>query len=268
MNIQKELITPTMAKAMLEANTKNRRVKIPVVARYAKEMADGRWKEDTGELIKISKSGVVLDGQHRLLAVIKSNRAIQFHVARSVEDDVFSVLDSGSVRNSTDAFYISGIKYSSTIPSIIQNFELLKKGWLTVQQINQRKTTPELLAIYEEAPERWENIALVATRLYDEFSKIVAPSIIGGCYALFNSLNEEKALGFMEQVCTGSGIENDVISMLRKKLIEDRISPRKMPVSMKYALIIKAWNFYLSGTAPKLLKFDTVNEVYPIARPI
>lgn len=257
-----------MAKAMLEANTKNRRVKAPVVARYAKEMTEGRWKEDTGELIKISKSGVVLDGQHRLLAVVRSNRPIPFHVARSVDDNVFSVLDSGSIRNSSDAFYISGIKHSNIIPSIIQNFELLKYGLPIAQQVNQRKTTSELLAIYEEAPDKWESIALAAMRLYDAFSKIVAPSMIGGCYALFNSLNEGKALGFMEQVCSGSGIENEVISMLRKKLIEDKISPRKMPTSMKFALIIKTWNFYVSGTSPKLLKFDTVNEAYPIARAV
>ena len=265
MEIQRELITPSAAKAYLEANIKNRRVKQPVVLRYAKEMQDGRWKGDTGELIKISESGVVLDGQHRLLAVVKSNVPTFFHVAKGVDDSVFDVLDSGSTRNSTDVFYITGVKYSNAIPAMIQNFELLKRGLQTSQQVNQKKTTSELLEIYNQKPEYWEGIACVAIRLYEEFSKITAPSILGGCYALFDSLNSEVSLEFMEQVCTGLNIKNDVITMLRKKLIEDKIAPRKMPPSMKFALFIKTWNYFLSGTCPRLLKFDTVNEAFPKA---
>ena len=88
-----ELITPQMAKALLESNTNNRRPKSPIIMRYASDMQKGLWKQNTAEFIKISKSGQILDGQHRLMAVIKSNTPIIFQVARGLDDNIFDVLD-------------------------------------------------------------------------------------------------------------------------------------------------------------------------------
>ena len=53
LEFKKELITPSRAKELLEANINNRRVKIEVVNRYAQDILAGRWKYDTGEVIKI-----------------------------------------------------------------------------------------------------------------------------------------------------------------------------------------------------------------------
>jgi hypothetical protein len=42
-----ELITPQMAKALLESNTNNRRPKSPIIMRYASDMQKGLWKQNT-----------------------------------------------------------------------------------------------------------------------------------------------------------------------------------------------------------------------------
>ena len=107
LEFKKELITPSRAKELLEANINNRRVKNEVVNRYAQDILAGRWKEDTGEVIKISKSGIVLDGQHRLYAIVKSNTPIFLHIAYGVDDSVSDVLDTGSVRSATDVFRLN-----------------------------------------------------------------------------------------------------------------------------------------------------------------
>ena len=85
-----------------------------------------------------------------------------------------------------------------------------------------------------------KNIILVSG-----FCEIMTPSLIGGMYAHLHLINENYAVRFMTQLTTGIGIENDVITLLRNKLIQDKISPRKMPQSLKIALIIKAWNVFL-----------------------
>ena len=74
MNITKKLITPSIAKGLLESNTKNRGINELVVSRYANDILKGNWKEDTGEAIKISKMNIILDGQHRLCAIVKANQ--------------------------------------------------------------------------------------------------------------------------------------------------------------------------------------------------
>lgn len=128
MNINSEIITPTKAKKLLETNTEsNRRVNQKVVSRYTSDILEGRWKEDTGELIKVSKQGKLIDGQHRLWAVIKANKPTKFHVATDVDDNVFDVLDTGKNRNHADSFKILGIKNEFMVPAIIQSYLTLKK---------------------------------------------------------------------------------------------------------------------------------------------
>jgi hypothetical protein len=78
-----------------------------VVNRYAQDILAGRWKEDTGEVIKVSKSGIVLDGQHRLYAIVKANTPIFLHIAYGIDDSVSDVLDTGSVRSASDVFKLN-----------------------------------------------------------------------------------------------------------------------------------------------------------------
>ena len=262
---KRELITPSLAKKYIESNINNRRLKISNIARYAKDMANGRWKSDTAEPIKISKSGIILDGQNRLHAIIKSNTPIFFHVATNVEDDVFDVLDTGASRSAGDVFRIKGIKQENTIPSIIAMYNLLLDGTRVVVQKDKKATNAELLSQYLQDESFWQNVARQSHNWYLSFAKILQPSYIGGFYSYFLKLNESLAYQFMSQLTTGIGIENECISLLRQKLMQDKMSPRKMQPRLKMALIIKTWNFFVKGQNIKQLKFDTINEQFPTA---
>lgn len=266
MRIEKKLITPSLAKELLEANVNNRNVKQPVVLRYVNDMVEGRWKEDTAELIKISKTGIVLDGQHRLIAITKANIPMSMHIAYDLEDSVFDVLDTGSMRNSADVFKIEGIKYASAIPTFIQMYEVLKlqKSDVHAVQKNKRKTNAHLLSLYYQSPTFWDNIAVKAHRWYSSFAKVLTMQTIGGMYAYFYDKSPEAADDFIEQLCTGVGITNPSIHQLRTKLIQDKIAIRKMPVTLKNSYIIKCWNNYRKNTQV-LLRFSPEIESFPIA---
>jgi hypothetical protein len=123
MEINKILITPEYALELLSNNTGNRRVKEQVVARYVKDMLAGTWKEDTGELIKIAKDGTILDGQHRLLAIVKSGVEISLHVATGLSNEIFSVIDTGASRNASDTLFVSSIENSTIISRSINFYE-------------------------------------------------------------------------------------------------------------------------------------------------
>lgn len=98
-----EVITPAMAKDMLDTiNVKNRKQRPAVIARYAAMMSNGEWKLSP-EAIVIANTGRLLNGQHRLSAVVKSGVAVRFLVIRGTNEDVFEVLDRGAVRSTADA---------------------------------------------------------------------------------------------------------------------------------------------------------------------
>lgn len=261
-----ELITPSKAKEYLESNVSNRRVKAPVMLRYASDMANGRWKIDTGETIKISETGVVLDGQHRLMAIIKSNTPIMFHLAKGLPDKVFDVIDTGSTRNASDVFKIEGVKNENKLPSIISMYNSLKNpDRVRDSHLHHKSTNSMLLEQYYANEPYWQGVATKSHALYLSFAKILSPSMIGGFYAYLNDLNSELAGKFMDQICTGSGIENETVLLLRNRLIQDKTSLRKISITHKIALIIKTWNFYIKGETVKVLKFDLINDPFPKA---
>lgn len=106
-----KVITPKDAEKLLGRNTINRSVRPRRVDQYAKQIVNGQWQV-TGEAIKVATDGTLLDGQHRLLAVIKSGIPTAFFVIDGLDPEVFKVLDSGLTRSGGDA--LSGIGFSDS----------------------------------------------------------------------------------------------------------------------------------------------------------
>lgn len=255
------LITPSLANQYLESNVKNRIINKNLVERYAKEMAEGRWYEDTYELIKFSESGRLLDGQHRLLALIKSKTSFYFHVVHGVKDAVFSVLDTGSKRTSGDTFHISEIKNGNQVSAIIQMYYRVGSSGLTGN--DRYLSNQHLISKYNERPQFWQDVTNKSLVWYKAFGNVVTPSLVGGFYALFFDLDEEKSYSFMNQFMTGMNIENETISKLRQILIKDKTSPKKIGLTYKMAYIIKTWNAFREGVEIKQLKFNSKRSEFP-----
>lgn len=112
-----KVITPKDAEKLLGRNTVNRSVRSRRVDQYAKQIKNGQWQV-TGEAIKVAKDGTLLDGQHRLLAVIKAGIPAEFFVVDGLDPEVFKVLDSGLSRSSGDALTGLGFTDSKEIGAI------------------------------------------------------------------------------------------------------------------------------------------------------
>ena len=110
MRVELVKINKTVAEEMLKNNDKNRNVKPRIVAQYSADMLKGQWKENTGELIKISKTNRLLDGQHRLMAIIKADIELTMYVAFELEDSIFDVLDIGAKRSDSDIFTMASLR--------------------------------------------------------------------------------------------------------------------------------------------------------------
>jgi hypothetical protein len=88
-------ITPEMAKEFLSRNKAvNRPINKRQVEMYCDSMKRGQWKL-TGQSIQISEFGNLIDGQHRLTALIKADVTLPFLVVYEVRESSFHVLDQG-----------------------------------------------------------------------------------------------------------------------------------------------------------------------------
>jgi hypothetical protein len=114
-----QTITPAKAAEMLEANTTNRPLSRPVVRAFADAMKRGDWMV-THQGIAFDSSGLLVDGQHRLAAVIEADLPVEMTVFTDVDEGTFDVLDTGKRRNAADVLAIEGEKSSSTLAAMVR----------------------------------------------------------------------------------------------------------------------------------------------------
>lgn len=100
-------VTPEMAALWLERNGGNRSVSAARVEFYAKQMRAGEWKL-THQGIAFDRSGDLVDGQHRLWAVIESGVAVKMLVSHGLSRDDMIAIDGGRPRSAKDAFQLLG----------------------------------------------------------------------------------------------------------------------------------------------------------------
>ena len=105
-------ITPEMAREMLDRNMKNnRRVSKENVMRYARIMKAGGWNL-THQGIAFDTNNQLIDGQHRLNAIIQANVPVKMQVTYDVEhtDGEAFTIDAGLKRTTLNIMQISGIE--------------------------------------------------------------------------------------------------------------------------------------------------------------
>lgn len=93
-------VTPEMAKLWLSKNIiKNRNISKKRVSKYANEMKLGRWYPGSTQSIVLNDKGELMDGQHRLTALIKANMSIIMNVWFNADEAEFMHIDTGMARN-------------------------------------------------------------------------------------------------------------------------------------------------------------------------
>lgn len=108
---QFEVVTPEIAAQILNAAGPNRPLSEKLVNAYALEMKNGRWHQ-TGEPIKLDKHGHLIDGQHRLNAIVRSQSTLNLLVVRGLDFESQDLMDSGRKRSLGDQLAMRG--YTST----------------------------------------------------------------------------------------------------------------------------------------------------------
>lgn len=131
---QWEVITPESAEEMLTHNTHNyRAISKDIVARYVDEIQGNSW-EANGDTIVFSENGTLLNGQHRLAAVIKAGKPIVSLVVRGLPDS--QIFDIGRKRNTRVILLSEGYGHAnsttiSAVTVLIKGFDHRKMATLS-----------------------------------------------------------------------------------------------------------------------------------------
>lgn len=209
MKTKVELITPAYATEVLETkNPRNRTVSEQTVNIYATDMKKGRWTL-THQGIAFDTDGNLIDGQHRLWAVVFAETPVEMLVTREIPVQevkngivlcAMDAIDRNRVRSTGQHMQLChGIKQGSRVGAACRGIAML----IHPSGAQNRLSMANSLFIYEQYGKDIEAI-IHSVDSRQCLSYIVAP------LALYHHQHPEKALAICEQVKTLAGLEEPI----------------------------------------------------------
>ena len=120
-----ETITPSNASVILaDCNLGNRPIRKRSVDFLASEMLSGSWQPFSADAICFDQDGNLINGQHRLSAVVQSGVTVKMLVGRNVPASSFQVIDRGIKRSTGDDVSQLGCPNSNVVAALVGNYLL------------------------------------------------------------------------------------------------------------------------------------------------
>lgn len=262
-NAMATTITPEMAAEILKCNTNNRHVHQKKVKELAELMRDGRFRLN-GETIIVSRSGRLVDGQHRLLACVMSGVSIKVFVVM-IDEDHFDTIDIGVKRTPGDILSIANFSSANVLASAIKNYVEYTSS-IGMQSVHGDNVSPALTrdrirAIAEEGRAEWEHIIHRTMEVYRSLPAVI-PSVVGGCYKMFNDIDSAACDRFMDKLRTGEGLQHgDPVLTLRNAWITRSVQKTKEKSWLMNVKMVYAWNAMRDGRKLTIVKHMTGNPI-------
>jgi len=257
-------VTPEVATSWLSFNKHNRTLRKKTIDLYSQYMKNGEWLLN-GESIKFSSENFLLDGQHRLSAIVKSGAAVEMIVMHNLSPDTFKTIDTGKKRSGGDSLSVAGYTNSSRLSAGIACFIRYNRKQLfnNVRHHEQAISNSQILEFAQANPDIIDDMYEVIANV--KLFKVAPPSVVIGLYPLIKSADAEKAEAFVNILANGYDdrfVGNSAAIALRNKLTSVRFADRK-PRQGEYAnYFVVSWNsFYreiVTTVAKKSGKTDSL----------
>ena len=215
-----EVVTPAKALEWLQNAAKNRHITDSVVRRYGADMQAGRWSLN-GQGIIFSADGKLLDGRHRLTAIVATECEVQMLVVRGANPEAFQTMDSGRGRTLAHTLQIEGTKNAAAVSAAARIV------WAYVAGVNLRYSASrsELLNLIRAHPLIDEYATLIANKDYLIKPLGVPRSAFAAVLAAANNARDRdlQVTEFIEGFITGEGLfSGDPRLTLRRWLARQR----------------------------------------------
>ncbi|MET9776184.1 hypothetical protein ABZ023_18320 [Streptomyces sp. NPDC006367] len=233
------LLTPALAKQLLKRNTRNRNLRSHAVEGYARDIQSGAWMLN-GEAIKLDVNGTVLDGQHRLHAVVKADTAVVTFVVTKLPAEAQDTMDSGMGRTTADALALADETNASTLSAVLRRVWEWQQGERKFAR-RRKPTVAESKALLAKHPEVRRS-AEIAQRTRQAFPHI-PQSALGTAHFLFNKIDPDECAWFFQRVGDGAELPaQHPILALRARVTSERAKEGSIPWGRHLAYLVFTWN--------------------------
>jgi hypothetical protein len=269
-----EEVSPAMADKWLGTQTRNRHLRESRVDFWVGVIDRGEW-ELTNDAISFDTDGHLLNGQHRLTALVVSEQTLPLVVLRNLPMTAIDVMDTGLTRKTSDALQLRGelnvnalaaaLRWEWLMASVEADPDAESPFWAGGR--NFRVSTNQLLAVFDTDPDGFREAVGWISRARKQ---LPIRTGVGSCLRRrLLLIDEADGEDFWDKLESGAGLKaGSSILKLRQILVSSHSSRfRSMSDFREAALIIKAWNYYREGQTIGSLMWKygaTTREAFPI----
>jgi len=257
-------VTPELAAAILSEGSRNRNIRRKDVIRYAADMKQGLWAT-TGEAIKFDQDGSLLDGQHRLSAVVDAQITVPMLFVYDIPRASQDVMDSGRRRSLADQLAMRGAGNCNRLAAAIKAAHSLeicgKPNNVTYASV------VTLLDWFESNRAIVDSIAPIRKAMQPPV--LYPGGLAAGIHYTMAKLASEEADRFWHILGSGDYAEGvQPILKLREEMMKRAAATGNgavLQANHRAAYTIKAWNAWIEGREIKNFRHRAhLNDAFPV----
>lgn len=257
-------VSPETAASWLTRNTSNRPLSKSAVHQLATQIQRGEWQL-THQGIAFDEDGVLIDGQHRLAAVVKAEVPVLMTVTHGVPRTAFTVMDTGRKRTGRDTLALAGESNATHLAAALRGLHLYlnapDSAWSGGSSVT---SNDQLLAMLDQHPTIRD--ALAHGIALNRACRITVTAGTIGWYLTTRARPDIDQSPWREGVVTGALLESgDPRLTLRNTMLSlaSGKAHRRRDDSREHLLYyLKSWNAWVEGRSMKLLR-RSPNETMP-----
>ncbi|MFG3617439.1 hypothetical protein [Nocardia sp. NPDC047654] len=253
-----ELIDPEKAEQYLGKNHSNRNLRKAHYLSQASDMKAGRW-QPSHMSIAFDTRGKLIDGQHRLHAIVESGIPIWLFVARNVEASVQEVIDTSAARTGADALKLSG-RVDSNHPAVAAaartailwsegHHRPVRRGVNGARKVTNSEIT-SWVDVQNQLPGGALSItgAVALARKWHQVNDLMSLGLTSFATLLLGSIDLDDTVRFFSKL---DGLEfdseDDPVKQFYLRENEAKKSKDQLRISEHLYFLITAWNSFRAG---------------------
>lgn len=259
------------AELLLAGNSRNRTLREANVRRITDDLLSGDWTFDSSP-IRVSRDGALLDGQHRLTALVRAAEqdpeiTMRALVVIGLDGETQMVMDGGVRRTAGEQLGLRGVPNYLPVAACTSVINA-RRAKLFKTTGYKNGPTPlshaQVWTIYQENPDLIQEAVRAAgraTRLLNRAS----PSAFAGLYYELAQIDHAAATDMFDRIADNrtDGLGDPVNALLRK-MAEDYKAGRKTTMAQQIYLLVRCWNALRVGEKITVIRFSMNEKPFPM----
>jgi len=255
-------ITPKQAEEYLGTQVKEQRpLRDSHVQTLARDMKDGNFRLSADAIVIIK--GALANGQHRMWAVVECGEAQPFLLMETDDEELYKVLDCGLKRTVSDAAHVSNGPSVCAIAKMVMAY-----GNETITQYSfiKKSTRIDQIEYVQTHNEALQDACLFMRNLTAKTQNLAPYSAPAALIIVASQWYGKRPKEFLEMVYHGNSTAA-ICNDLRERFIKMRIKDGQIAAQYYFALMIKAFNAFVTNSKLGVIKMHETESFPKIVKP-